>query len=126
MSKLPLSLVLLSLFAVAPAVSFADDDGKKPGHGKTDDKKDDGKKHDKHDDDDDDSISVDIGFDELPTKVAEAFKKEFPNAKVEDVERKTYRDGKVHYEIEFELKDSDDDDREVEYNEAGVKVDEDD
>ncbi len=111
MSKKHLMLVLLAAFAATPAlVTFAED--------KHDHKHDDKKEH--KDKDDDGTKEVEIKFSELPAKVAEGFKKDFPGAEVEEVKKETYKDGTIHYEIEF--KDKDGKEHEVEYNTDGEKL----
>ena len=37
----------------------------------------------------------------LPQAVRDGFAKAYPNAKIEEVEKETYPDGTVHYEIEY-------------------------
>jgi hypothetical protein len=53
----------------------------------------------------------------VPAVVLEGFKKAYPGAVIEEVEKETYADGTVHYEIEF--KDKDGVEQEVEFNDAG-------
>jgi hypothetical protein len=59
---------------------------------------------------------------QVPAKVMDAFKKDFPGAKIEEVEKETYADGTVHYEFGF--KDAAGKEHEVEYNADGEQLDE--
>jgi uncharacterized membrane protein YkoI len=52
--------------------------------------------------------------------VHDAFKKDYPHAKVEKIEKETYKDGTVHYEIEFKTHDGKEE--EVEYTADGEKL----
>jgi len=85
--------------------------------------KDKGEQHDKHDHDhdDDESKSEEIKVGDLPAKVSSAFAKDFPGAKIEEVGKETYKDGTIHYEIEFTDKAGEE--HEIEYNVEGEKLD---
>ena len=56
----------------------------------------------------------------LPQPVQDAFKKDFPNATVEKINRETEKDGAVHYEFKF--KDQSGREQEVEYNGDGTRA----
>ena len=55
---------------------------------------------------------------EVPANVMAAFKKQFPDAKLILCEKELYKDGTVHYEFEFKIKDGERE--EAEYNAEGV------
>lgn len=61
-----------------------------------------------------------VPYDQVPAKVREAFERDFPGAKVEEVEKET-DDGRVHYEIEF--RGADGGERDVEYSPEGKRLD---
>jgi hypothetical protein len=63
-----------------------------------------------------------IAFSQLPQPVQAGFHREFPNAKVEKVEKETYANGIMHYEIEFVTADGKK--MEVEFDEDGELLDE--
>lgn len=62
----------------------------------------------------------DIAPEALPAKVRAGFEKAHPGAKIKEVEKETYSDGLVHYEIEFVDKDGKK--HEVEYNLDGEEL----
>ena len=70
---------------------------------------------------DDDAKTETIQASQVPAKVMEAFKRDFPAATIGEIEKETYKDGTVHYEFEF--KDKDGKEHEVEYNTDGEKLD---
>ena len=51
--------------------------------------------------DHDDATEVTIRMDEVPAAVRQSFEREFPGAKLHEVERETYRSGTVHYCFDF-------------------------
>jgi uncharacterized membrane protein YkoI len=57
----------------------------------------------------------------LPQAVRDGFVKAYPNAKIEEVEKETYPDGTVHYEIEY--RGADGKEQEVELNADGDVLD---
>ena len=59
---------------------------------------------------------------ELPPAVKSGFEKEYPGATIHKVEKETYRDGLVHYEIEFTDKTGKK--QEIEFNEQGEPLEE--
>jgi len=78
-------------------------------------------KTEQHDKDDaQDSESVEIKESELPAEVTAAFKKDFPHATISEVEKETYKDGTVHYEIEYKTADGKEED--VEYAADGKRA----
>jgi hypothetical protein len=107
--KRELLTLSLALFVASPVLAE-----EKPKH--------DDKHEHKHDDKkkDDDSKSVDIKVEELPAKVAAAFKKLYPDATITKAEKETYKDGQVHYEIEY--KDTDGKEHDVEFDAEGEKL----
>lgn len=46
-----------------------------------------------------------VSYTALPAVVKGGFEREYPGATVQKVERETYKDGTVHYEIEFVTRD---------------------
>jgi hypothetical protein len=104
-----IALAVAGAFLTSPLVAptFAEDtkDEHKHEHGKPDA---DGTKHE------------DVKVDDLPAKVRAAFDKDFPDAKITEVEKETYKDGIVHYEIEY--KDKDGKEHDVEYSADGEKL----
>jgi uncharacterized membrane protein YkoI len=62
-------------------------------------------KHKDHHEKHDDSTEVEIKESELPAKVAQGFKKAHPDATIIKVEKETYEDKTVHYEITFSTPD---------------------
>jgi uncharacterized membrane protein YkoI len=61
-----------------------------------------------------------ITMDKVPANVRAAFDKEFPGARLKEVEKEVYRSGDVHYAFEFVNKDGVE--MEVEYNTAGERL----
>lgn len=43
----------------------------------------------------------DVPLDGLPPRVKAGFEKEYPGARIKEIEKETYSDGTVHYEIHF-------------------------
>ena len=69
-----------------------------------------------------DARHEDIPLADTPAAVKDGFAKEFPGATIKEVEKETYADGTVHYEIEYTGKDGKEHD--VEFNADGEKLDE--
>jgi uncharacterized membrane protein YkoI len=68
---------------------------------------------------DDDTRHEEIAISALPANVKASFDKTYPGATIKEVEKETYADGTVHYEIEFTTKEGADSEVEID---AGGEV----
>jgi uncharacterized membrane protein YkoI len=65
----------------------------------------------------DDSREVEIDRRDVPSAVLRSFERKYPDATIRRVERETYKDGTVHYEISY--KDADGKKKDVELDASG-------
>ena len=80
---------------------------------------------DRHDDDDDHGMGrpteVMVQMSDVPANVRQAFERQFPSARVKEIEKETYPNGTVHWGFEFVNKDGKE--MEVEFDADGERLD---
>jgi hypothetical protein len=67
-----------------------------------------------------DATETQIRIEDVPAPVRQAFEREYPGAKLSEVEKEVYRDGTVHYGFEFTTRDGKQ--MEAEFNAEGERL----